>query len=150
MGLAFFLPPFTEPSSKIHLFTDAASSLGYGHPSHQLNPATGISIQWQELYPICLACMLWASIWANRSICFHCDNQATFAILSSKSSKIPQIMNLVRLITLQTLKFNFTFPAKDVPGLTMASLTVSLAPRWPVSAFSHRMHRPFLARSLIS
>ena len=35
-------------------------------------------------------------------------------------------------------------------ALTMVSLTVSLASRWPVSAFSHRMHRPFLARSLIS
>lgn len=61
--------------------------------------------------------MLWAPLWANRRICFHCDNQATVAILSAKSSKIPRIMNLVRLITLQTLKFNFTFSAKHVPGL---------------------------------
>ena len=128
-GVSLFLPPFTEPSPQIHLFTDAAGSLGYGgffnnlwfqgkwHPFHQLNPATGISIQWQELYPIYLACMLWAPLWANRRICFHCDNQATVAILSAKSSKIPRIMNLVRVITLQTLKFNFTFSAKHVPGL---------------------------------
>ena len=126
-GVSLFLPPFTEPSPQIHLFTDAAGSFGYGGffnnlwfqgrwlPSHQLNSATGI--QWQELYPIYLACMLWAPLWANRRICFHCDNQATVAILSAKSSKIPWIMNLVRLITLQTLKFNFTFSAKHVPGL---------------------------------
>lgn len=86
-------------------------------PSHQLNPDTGISIQWQELYPIYLACMLWAPLWANRRICFHCDNQATVAILSAKSSKISRIMNLVCLITLQTLKFNFTFSAEHVPCL---------------------------------
>ena len=79
-------------------------------------PATGISIQWQELYPIYLACMLWAPLWANRSICFHCATQATLAILSAKSSKIPRIMNLVRLISLQTLKFNVSFSAKQCPA----------------------------------
>ena len=128
-GVSLFLPPFTEPSPQIHLFTDAAGSIGYGAffdnlwfqgkwlPSHQLNPASGISITWQELYPIYLACMLWAPHWANRRICFHCDNQATVAILSAKNSKIPRIMNLIRLITLQTLQFNFTFTAKHVPGV---------------------------------
>ena len=71
-GVSLFLPPFTEPSPQIHLFTDAAGSIGYGAffdnlwfqgkwlPSHQLNPASGISIIRQELYPIYLACMLWA------------------------------------------------------------------------------------------
>ena len=76
-----------------------------------------MSIAWQELYPIYLACMQWAPLWANKRICFLCDNQATVAILSSKKSKIPRIMNLVPLITLQTLLFNFTFTAKHVPGV---------------------------------
>lgn len=128
-GVSLFLPPFTEPSPQIHLFTDAAGSIGYGAffdnqwfqgkwlPSHQINPDTGISITWQELYPIYLACMLWGPLWANRRICFHCDNQATVTILSTKSSKIPRIMNLVRLITLQTLQLNFAFTAKHVPGV---------------------------------
>ena len=128
-GVSLFLPPFTQTSPDIHLFTDAAGGIGYGAfydnqwfqgkwlPSHQLNPDTGISIAWQELYPIYLACMLWAPLWANKRICFLCDNQATVAILSSKNSKIPQIMNLVRLSTLQTLLFNFTFTAKHVPGV---------------------------------
>lgn len=61
--------------------------------------------------------MIWGPHWANRRICFHCDNQAVVAVLSAKSSKIPRIMNLVRLITFQTLKFNFTFTAKHVPGV---------------------------------
>lgn len=71
-GVSLFLPPFTEPSPQIHLFTDAAGSFGYWGffnnlwfqgrwpPSYQLNSTTGISIQWQELYSIYLACMLWA------------------------------------------------------------------------------------------
>ena len=128
-GVSLFLPPFTEQSPDIHLYTDAAGSIGFGAffdnqwfqgswlPGHHLNPVTGISITWQELYPIYLACMLWGPMWANRRICFHCDNQATVSILSTKTSRIPRIMNLVRLITLQTLLFNFTFTAKHVPGV---------------------------------
>lgn len=128
-GVSLFLPPFTEFSPQIRLYTDAAGSIGYGAffqnkwfqgtwaPQHHLHPATGISLTWQELYPIYLACKLWAPHWANRRICFHCDNQAAVVVLSTKSSKVPCIMTLVRLITLQTLRFNFTFTAKHVPGI---------------------------------
>ena len=77
----------------------------------------GLSITRQELYPIYLSCMLWAPHWANRRICFHCDNQAAVAVLFTKSSKVPCITTLVRPITLQTLMFNFTFTAKHVPGI---------------------------------
>ena len=70
-------------------------------------------------------CMIWAPLWANRRICFYCDNQAAIAILSAKSSKIPRVMNLVWLITFQTLSFNFTFTAKYVPRLLMSLLSVS-------------------------
>ena len=69
-GVSLFLPPYTESSPQIHLYTDAAGSIGYGFffnnqwfqgkwlPSHQLSPTSGISIAWQELYPIYLATML--------------------------------------------------------------------------------------------
>ena len=56
-----------------------------------------------------------ASPLGHRRICFYCDNQAVVAILSAKSSKISRVMNLVRLITYQTLRFNFTFTARRVP-----------------------------------
>ena len=128
-GVSLFLPPYTESSPQIHLYTNAAGSIGYGFffnnqwfqgkwlPSHQLSPTSGISIAWQELYPIYLATMLWAPTWANKRLCFHCDNQATVAILSAKSSKVPRIMNLIRLITFQTLRYNFNFTARHVPGV---------------------------------
>ena len=146
-GVSLFLPPYTESSLQIHLFTDAAGSIGYGAffenqwfqgtwpPPHQLNQATGISITWQELYPIYLACMLWAPLWAHKRICFHCNNQAAVTILSAKSSKIPRIMNLIRPITLQTLKFNFTFTARHVPGVDN-SIADSLS-RFQMSWFQH-------------
>ena len=109
--------PFMEQSPDVHLYTDATGSIGFGAffdnqwfqslwlPGHHL-----ISITCQEVYPIYLACMLWGPMWANRRICFHCDNQAMVTILST-------IMNLVRLITLQTHLFNFTFTSKHMPGV---------------------------------
>ena len=145
-GVSLFLPPpppFTEQSPDIHLDTDAAGSIGFGAffdnqwfqgswlPGHHLNPVTGISISWQELYPIYLACMLWGPMWANRRICFHCDNQATVSILSTKTSRIPRIMHLVRLITLQTLLFNFTFTSKCVPGVTTCIASSMPDPSFP-------------------
>ena len=87
-------------------------------PSHQLRSLTGVSITWQELYPIYLTA--W---WANRRIGFYCDNQAVIAILSAKSSKIPCVMNLVWLITFQTL--NLILPLSMSPGLIMSLLSVS-------------------------
>ena len=37
-------------------------------------------------------------------------------IINSKRSKSPRIMDLVRALTLQTLKYNFYFKALHVPG----------------------------------
>ena len=70
-GVKFFLPPFSPCNDSIPLFTDASGSIGYGaylHPHWfhgkwlpQHTPAfcTDISIAWQELFPIYLACALW-------------------------------------------------------------------------------------------
>ena len=51
-------------------------------PFHQLRSLTGVSI---TLYlagvvPYLSNCMIWAPLWANRGICFYCDNQAVIAI----------------------------------------------------------------------
>lgn len=49
-----------------------------------------------------------------------CDNQSVVAILNSKHSKSPRIMDLVRSITLLTLSNNFTISATHIPGLDNA------------------------------
>ena len=38
------------------------------------------------------------------------------AIINSKHSKSPRVIDLVRVITLQTLKYNFAFTAAHIPG----------------------------------
>ena len=60
--------------------------------------------------------MIWAPLWAN-TFASYCDNQDVLAILSAKSSIIPRVMNLVWLVTFQTLSFNFTFTARHVPQI---------------------------------
>ena len=53
------------------------------------------SIQWQELYPIALACLLWGHQWSGKKLLFHCDNRAVVDIWASGTSRDPLIMHLV-------------------------------------------------------
>ena len=85
-GISFFLGDTVLSSPDLQLFTDASGSLGYGGylngqwfqshwlPQHSLNPVTGISIDWQELFAIYIACFLWGPHWSGKRICFWCDN----------------------------------------------------------------------------
>ena len=128
-GASFFLGDTVLSSSDLQLFTDASGSLGYGGylngqwfqshwlPQHCINPATGISIDWQELFAIYIACFIWGSQWSGKRICIWCDNLPVVAIINSKRSKSPRVMDLVRAITILTLVHNFTFTAKHIPGL---------------------------------
>ena len=86
--------------------------------SHQqLGSSPDISIAWQELFPIYLACAVWGPSWRNSHVRFSCDNQAVVPIINTKSSKIPRIMDLLRPITLFTLQHNFTLTAVHLEGL---------------------------------
>ena len=128
-GVSFFLGDTVLSSPDLQLFTDASGSLGYGGylngqwfqshwlPQHSLNPVTGISIDWQELFAIYIACFLWGPHWSGKRICFWCDNLPVVTIINSKRSKSSRIMDLVRSITILTLVHNFTFTAKHIPGL---------------------------------
>ena len=129
-GVNLFLPPFSPATVFIPLVTDAAGSIGYGAylhpcwfqgkwlPQHTLGSSPDISITWQELFPIYLAGAIWGPIasWCNRHVQFSCDNQAVVSIINTKSSKIPRIMDLLRPITLFTLKYNFTLTAIHFEG----------------------------------
>ena len=46
-----------------------------------------------------------------------CDNMSVVATINCEHSKSPRVMGLVRAITLQRLKHNFTFTATHIPGL---------------------------------
>ena len=70
-GRSFFLESTPTPAQNLELYTDAAGSIGFGGyfqgrwfqghwpPNMQLNQQQGISIEWQELFPIVVACAIW-------------------------------------------------------------------------------------------
>ena len=85
-------------------------------PCQQLGQR-GISILWQELYAINVACHLWGAHWTSKRIHFYCDNQGVVEVINSRRSKVPRVMDLVRDLTLCTLQHNFYFRAVHVPGI---------------------------------
>jgi hypothetical protein len=126
-GVGMFMSRHWDTSDSLSLFTDASGTLGYGGlfdnawfqsrwlPCQQLSQP-GISILWQELFAINIACHLWGPHWACKRIQFHCDNQGVVDVINSKRSKIPRVMDLIRDLTLCTLKHNFYFRAVHIPG----------------------------------
>ena len=155
-----------ETSESLHLYTDAASTRGFGGiygnqwfqgkwAPDQMVSCPGISIDWQELYAIVIACKIWGKHWSRKRIIFHCDNQPVVDIINSKHSKSPKIMALVRTLTLLTLEYNFYFKAYHIPGILNSIADCisrfqmeefrTLAPM-PISLHNHFQRTCFTAR----
>lgn len=75
-----------------------------------------MSIAFMELVPIVVSVVVWQDLWAKKRILFHCDNEATVAIINKGRSKSPAIMKLMRRLTLCAAKGNFIIHAKHIPG----------------------------------
>ena len=86
-------------------------------PHLLINKKTGISIEWQELFPIVIACALWYPHFAGKRLQFWCDNESVVAIINSGHSKAPRVMDLVRFLVLISMKHNFLVRARHVPGV---------------------------------
>lgn len=80
------------PSPDMNLYTDASGTIGFvgyfkgkwfqgSWPPHmQLNKDRVISIEWQELFPIIVACVLCFPYFSGKRIQFWSDNQSVVAI----------------------------------------------------------------------
>lgn len=122
-GRQLLLPLRWITSSSLHLFTDAAGSLGYGAilrskwlygawPDHLAQH----NITFKELFPIVLSFEIWGDALKNRCIQIHSDNAAVVHIINKQSSKDTQIMVLVRRLVLAAMKFNILLKATHIPG----------------------------------
>ena len=78
----------------------------------------GISIEWQELFSIVIACALWYPQFTGKRLQFWCDNESVVAIINSSHSKVPRIMDLVRFLVFISMKHNFLVGACHVPGIS--------------------------------
>ena len=129
-GRSFFLDSSSTPTPDLELYTDAASSVGFGGflqghwfqgrwPPHlRLDRVRGISIEWQELFPIVVACAIWHPFFTGKRLQFWCDNESVVSIINSGHSKSPRIMDLVRFLVLISMKHNFLVRARHVPGVS--------------------------------
>jgi hypothetical protein len=126
-GANFFLPSQWQDSDSLILYTDASGTLGFGGifgrkwfqgrwHSHQQLGVPGISIAWQELFAIVVACQIWGTLLRDQRIEFKCDNESVVNMINSKRSKIPRAMDLIRHLTLLTLQYNIYVRASHIPG----------------------------------
>jgi hypothetical protein len=123
-GRCFFLDDAWQDSEKLHMFTDAAGSLGYGAVFGSkwfygkwvdLN-LQEFNITFKELFPIVVAIELWGHSLCNRSVLFFSDNLAVVHIINKTSSKDPAVMGLVRRLVLACLEYNILFRAHYIVG----------------------------------
>jgi len=98
-GRSFFLDYIWLSSAKLHLYTDAAGSLGYGavFGSHWFfgkwpNSWLGKNII-LEMFPIVISISLWASKLANKCILFHTDNQGLVEVINKKTTKVKKALS---------------------------------------------------------
>ncbi|XP_062586589.1 uncharacterized protein LOC134248181 isoform X1 [Saccostrea cucullata] len=123
-GKSIFLDDQWQNSQKLHLYTDAAGSLGYGailgkkwfFGSWENINLQDRNITFKELFPIVVAIEIWGETLANCSILFHSDNMAVVNIINRLSSKEPSVMSLVRRLVLACLRFNILFKSEHIPG----------------------------------
>ena len=122
-GASFFIKEQWVEAEKLHLYTDAAKSLGYGLIMGKKwvtgkwgQEAVDLSISALEMYPILLALLLFSSELKGKSLVIHTDNEALVHVFNNKSSKDPYISNMLRELTLVCLRHNLRVRAVHIPG----------------------------------
>ena len=105
------------------LFTDASATLGYGCSFQNKwfygpwsEKFMGMSIEWEEMFPIYAACYLWGHLWQDKRIIFNTDNETNYNIWSKQSSKYPTLMDIVCRLFLISAHARFQVKFVHIPG----------------------------------
>ena len=75
------------------------------------------SIAFLELYAVALSIKLWLKKFQNMRIILFCDNDGAVRMINRQSSRCRRCMNLIRIITLESLACNTRIFAKHVKGI---------------------------------
>ena len=123
-GRTLFLDTEWIHPSTLHLYTDAAQSLGYGAVFQEKwfygqwpDIWKQYEITFLELFPIVLALNLWGQQLSCKRIVLHTDNQALCFIINKFSSKDDNIMVLLRNLASVCLDYNVLIKAEHIPGV---------------------------------
>ena len=121
-GITIFLDTYPIPSTILNLYTDSCpqgyggtygNRYFYGYFPDNWKP---LNIAVLELYPILLAVHLFSHNMSNKHIVFYTDNIAVSEILKTKTTKHPQLLKLLRILVLHTLKHNILFTSQHIKG----------------------------------
>ena len=123
-GVSFWLLPGMSAPTDVEVTSDAAGSLGFGAYFNTewfsvawVPSQADQSIAYKELFPVVVASYVWGSQWFRHHLLFRSDNEAVVHILLSRTSKVPCIMRLLRLLLSAAARFNFTFTSQHIPGI---------------------------------
>lgn len=122
-GLSFLLHPTWAPLPDFSVSSDAAGAIGFGAISGQEWFAgkwsvtqQPLSIAYKELFPVVVAATLWGDRWVSQRVEFCSDNMAVVSVLRSGTSKDPNMMVLLRYLSLVAARNSFAFTASYTPG----------------------------------
>ncbi|OWA54933.1 hypothetical protein BV898_19320 [Hypsibius exemplaris] len=124
-GSCSFISPKWTASSVLHLFTDASSTLGCGafYDGRWFNVQwppwlvmAKFSIEFLEIIPIYLSCLVWKDHFTNARISFECDNLGVVNAWNKLGSSSRAILHMIRLITSVAAFSNFTIRIVHIPG----------------------------------
>ena len=122
-GRSFFLSPQWAPLPDFQVSSDAAGTLGYGalfkwdwFAGAWSSAQMPLSIAYKEFFPVVLAATLWGPRWSSRRVEFCSDNMAVVEVLRLGTSRDPNLMALLRRLSLLAAQHCFSFTATHIAG----------------------------------
>ena len=112
------LCPAASSSTDVGFYSDASASESFGFSAIlgtkwlrddwtcQFIKCAKPSIEYLKLFALCAGVITWAEHLADQNICIHCDNIAVVHMINKMTSSCKNCMLLIRLLTLNNLKFN--------------------------------------------
>ena len=82
------------------------NSWTWGKWDYELVTAAKLSIEYLELFALTAGVLTWEYELKNMRLLVHCDNMSVVEMINSNSSTCSMCMFLLRLLTLNGLKFN--------------------------------------------
>ena len=104
---------YTDTSGKIGYGSICGSKYFYGTWSDELLQKKP-SIEYLELFAVTASILLWAKDFQNHRICLFVDNQPVMYYINDSSASCKNCMMLVRMIVLESLRWNMRIFAKHV------------------------------------
>lgn len=74
-------------------------------------------ITFKEMFAVIVTAAVWGREWRGQHILGHCDNEAVTHMLSSRTSKNPHLMHLLRCLSFFEAEYQFTLSVVHITGL---------------------------------